>query len=91
MFDNEDENRPPLHVNIDVTESKKIFSAETTDSPISGVKIFEPELRGERIILPVEFTDGKSDKPTVFGIELDREKLRGLITAYEFDEFIDYD
>ena len=67
---------------------EKIFEVHTTDSDITKVCAFEPELRAGDIVLPVEFT--KADGAVVtLGFTLDREHLRDLFEAGEFPETIE--
>lgn len=74
-------------VKLEEPNFEKIFDIHTDDVAIARVCAFEPELRGREIVLPVEFTKTDGSRVTL-GFTLDKDHLRDLFGAYEFDEVI---
>ncbi len=79
--------KPTAFTELEEPNFEQIFEIQADDSKITGVRAFEPELRGREIVLPVEFTKEDGQKLTL-GFTLDKEHLRDLFSAYEFDEII---
>ena len=91
FFDStEDDDLPVLHLNFDVSGCEVIFDASAEKTQFAKVKIFEAQLVGEQIVLPIELTDG-SGKTRAHGVSLSAKRLREMLTTYEFDEFIEVD
>lgn len=77
-----------LYPHIEIENSAEALDLRAHDAPFAAVRVFEPVLRDERIVLPLEITD-LSGAVSTLGVALDRENLRELLSAYEFDEFIE--
>lgn len=78
----------PIFTNLGETNFEKIFEIQATASQITAVKCFEPELRGDSIILPIEITNTNGETVTL-GFTLDREHLRDLLDVSEFPDTIE--
>lgn len=77
-----------IHPNFDVSSSENIFEITSTNQKVTKIRLFEPEIKNETIIVPIEITDERGLKVT-FGIPIDRQKLTESLSAYEFDDIID--
>ena len=70
---------------IDEPNFEKIFEVQTTVSDNVKVCAFEPELRGDAIVLPLEFTKADGERVTL-GFTLDKAHLRDLFDALDYPD-----